>query len=103
MTGICFWDRIESLSAEFDGDASNAESILTSYARDAVAFPANERAVIQRQLLQILGGVSSLQSRILDAEKCAERQSEAINVSSRATLVPGVLDALTLGGVRWTF
>ncbi len=71
MSGVCFWDRVESLSAEFDGDASKTELTLKSYAQDAVAFSANERAEIRRQLLQILSGVSNLQSRILDAEECA--------------------------------
>jgi hypothetical protein len=66
MSGHYFWQCVEALSTTFDGDAVEAEANLEMYLSHCLQFPADRRLQRQRQIVQIIGGLAQLQTRLAE-------------------------------------
>jgi hypothetical protein len=64
MPGDYFWQCVDALSAAFDGDATSAEATLNVYLNHCLGLPPEKRLERRRQMVQIIGGLAQLQTRL---------------------------------------
>ncbi len=66
MPGDHFWLCVEALAATFDGDPEAAEENLGIYENHALKFSPEKRAMVRHNLVEIIGGLSRLATRLAD-------------------------------------
>ena len=66
MPGDYFWQCVDALSAAFDGNPMTTEDNLTLYLNQCLELPAEVRLERQRQMVQIIGRLAQLQTRLAD-------------------------------------
>jgi hypothetical protein len=66
VPGDYFWQCVDALSAAFDGNPMTTEDNLTLYLNQCVELPADARLERRRQMVQIIGGLAQLQTRLTE-------------------------------------
>ncbi len=69
MPGDHFWLCVEALASTLDGDPKTSEENLSIYENHALNFSPEKRARVRRNLLEIIGGLSRLATRLTDHDR----------------------------------
>ena len=69
MPGDYFWQCVEALAATFDGDHDAVEENLNVYEKHARQLAPWRLAEVRQQMVQVVGGLSRLITRLDEFEK----------------------------------
>jgi len=66
MFGNDFRERLEALSAVFDGDPEVRKENLAAYAQHCKDLPPEKLTELKRQLIKVIGGLAQIDTRLAD-------------------------------------
>ena len=66
MPGDYFWQCVDALAATFDGAPMVVEENLAIYMDHCGALPKESRLELRRQMVQIIGGLAQLETRLAE-------------------------------------
>lgn len=59
-----FWRSVQELAASFSGDQDRFDNTIKTEVQACFDIPALQRAELKRQILQIIGGLAQVHSRL---------------------------------------
>jgi hypothetical protein len=66
MSGNDFCERLEALSAVFDGDPEIRKENLAAYVQHCKDLPPEKLTELKRQLIKVIGGLAQIDTRLAD-------------------------------------